>query len=249
MEIDISKIVAEEIATMEGGVIQDRIRENIRKSILSAIDDTFGSYSLRRLVSDKWKGQLPEIVDEIGLDGYNEFLAATVKELFVKSIKNDAKKKIGDAVADIFCKRYDKYKLSDIIKQWKDYVDPEDDDEKRERNEEHNGFTCDIRRELSISGYFEILNLYLDELGDHSYAKNKEKYEFVITFRRLANKSGDDAKIDDVYIYGSSITNNIREVTGSFRGLLANLYLNKTPIIVDVEDINPDDCFYDVEGD
>ena len=249
MEIDISKIVAEEVATMENGVIQDKIRENIRKSILEAVNNAFGSYKLQRLISDKLSAQLPEIVDKIGLDGYNEFLAATVKEIFVKSIKNDAKKKIGDTVADIFCKRYDKYKLSDIIKQWKDYVDPEDDDEKRERNEEHNGFTCDIRRELSISGYFEILNLYLDELGDHSYAKNKEKYEFVITFRRLANKSGDDAKIDDVYIYGSSITNNIREVTGSFRGLLANLYLNKTPIIVDVEDINPDDCFYDVEGD
>lgn len=247
MEIDISKIVAEEVATMEKGVIQDEIRENIRKTILEAINSAFGSYKLQRLISDKLSAQLPEIVDNIGLDGYNEFLAATIKELFVKSIKNDAKKKIGDTIADIFCKHYDKYKLSDIIKQWKDYVDPDDDEEKRERNEEHNGFTCEIRKEKSISGFFEILNLYLDEVGDHGYTKNKEKYEFVITFRRCANKIGDDAKIDDVYIYGSSITNNIREVTGSFRGLLANLYLNKTPIIVDVEDIDPDDCFYDVE--
>lgn len=246
--IDISRIVSDEIARMdEEELIEGKIRENVRNAVLGGIEGALGSYRLRSLIQDKLQQQLPDIVEHIGLDGYNQFLADTVKEIAVFGIKNEAKEAITETVTDVFCKKYETYRLSDLLKEWKAYVDPEDENERVERNENHDGYTLRIRRSKSSSGFFENTMIYLDELGDHPKYAGKDGFEFVIELSRYLNSRYTTATIKHVYIYGVDIVNCIRNVTGKFRGLLANLYLNKTEIIDDVGEIDEDDHYYETD--
>ena len=246
--IDISKIVSDEIACMDAEeLIEGKIRENVRKAVLGGIEGALGSYRLRSLIQDKLQQQLPDIVEHIGLDGYNQFLADTVKEIAVFSIKNEAKEVIAETVTDVFCKKYETYRLSDILKEWKAYVDPEDEDERVERNEKHDGYTLRIRRSMSSSGYFENTTIYLDELGDHPKYAKKDEFEFVIELSRYADSMHKTLTIKHVYIYGVDIVHSIRDVTGKFRGLLANLFINKTEIVDDVGKIDEDDHYYETD--
>lgn len=250
--IDISKIVSDKLAAMDaGGIIQAKIEENIEKTVLSAIEGAFNSYELRRTISDRLKEQLPDIVQGIGFDGYSRFLADTIQQLVISGLKNDAKKVLTESVTDIFCKRHEFYRLSDLIREWKAYVDPDDEDERKERNEQHDGYTCRMVERTSASGYFEHFDLFLDELGDHGSSEGKTSFEFVVELSRYTRsfKSVDNgnSRIDHIYLYGSDIVNNIREVSRPFQALLANLYINRTPIVMDVENIDKDDHYYQTD--
>lgn len=246
--IDIAKIVGDKLSEMDSsGLIQAKIEENIEKSVTAAIDDALGGYGFRRLISDELKKQLPDIVQRIGLDGYNSFLAETLKETVVTKMKSDAKKAITESVSDVFCRKFDSYRLSDIIKEWKAYIDPENEDERVDRNENHDGYTLRIDQHKSISGVFQETRVFLDEVGDHELSERKDAFEFVVELRQFANRSilGAGATIEHVYVYGIDMVNAIRDVTGHFRGLLANLYINKTPIMMDLDEIDVDDHYYE----
>ena len=246
--IDISKIVSDEIARMDAEeLIEGKIRENVRQAVLGGIEGALGSYRLRSLIQDKLQQQLPDIVEHIGLDGYNQFLADTVKEIAVFSIKNEAKEVISETVTDVFCRKYETYRLSDLLKEWKAYVDPEDENERVKRNEKHDGYALGIRRSITPSGCFENITIYLDELGDHPKYAGKDEFEIVIELSRFVGRIHTTATIKHVYIYGVDIVHSIRSVTGKFRGLLANLYFNKTEIIDDVGEIDEDDHYYETD--
>lgn len=246
--IDISKIVSDEIACMDAEeLIEGKIREKVRKAVLGGIEGALGSYRLRSLIQDKLQQQLPDIVEHIGLDGYNQFLADTLKEATISGLKNEAKKTITDSVTDIFCRRHETYRLSDILKEWKTYADPEDDNERNYRNEKHDGYTFRRETRESSNSCFKYITIYLDEYGDHPEYAKKSDFEFVIELQQYVLSVDCKATIKHIYIYGVDIVNNISSVVGHFRGLLANLYINKTEIVDDVGEIDEDDHYYETD--
>ena len=250
MTIDISKIINDKLAEMDAdGSIEAYIKEQTEKTIKTAIDDSFGSYKLKRAIEEKICENFPEIVNDIGLSAYNTHLAETVRKLIISCMEEDAAAKITEAVEQVLCQKVESITLSELIKKYKNHIDYDDEEAKRDHNEDDDGFTCALRKQKTYStGDWNRYNLYLDEEGNKDF-DYLEDFAIVIQFTGYFNRHGENkTTIADVYFRGSRLTKEfLNHTPDRFEQFLLNLYLNKTPIIMDVDKYDADDHYYSVE--
>ena len=252
MVIDISKIINDKLNEMDtSGVIEEYIREQTEKTVKMAIEDSFGSYDFKKAVQGKIRENFPEIVGNIGLHAYNQYLADTVRKLIIAGMEEDAADKITEAVKEILCKKRENIKLSELIKEYHSCMNDYEEDEKHERNEENDGFLCNLKKR---NGYahdtFNYYSLYLDTEGDKEL-EDIEDIDIVVKFDSYwATSKEQKTTIADIYFRGTRITKEfVHHHPDRFEQLLLNLYLNKTPVIMDVENYKEDDHYYETMGD
>lgn len=161
MNIDISQIVTDKVAAMESdGVIKTEIEKHVEDSVKEAIRNVFSGYRIRQEIETVLAQQVPGIVRQIGLDGYNAFVAETVKKLVVTAVKEDAAKVLNERIEEILLMKRKEIRVSEILKGYRDYANLNDDeDEKHDLNE----ITMDIpaawRRESTNMIRFLIIIL------------------------------------------------------------------------------------------
>jgi len=258
MNIDISQIIKEKLAAMESdGSVKQLIEDNVENAVQEAIKSALGGYKMRQELEKVLVEQLPEIVKDIGLDGYNAFVAETVKKLAIAGIKESARTTINERVEEILLKKRQDIKLSEILKMWRDDMNDDDEEEKRDRNEENDGFTCRVDQTRSSSEYFKYFKLLFDEEGDKE-GSDPDEYAIIVKIQcwtgtgsgydRTTQGSYFSGEIQEIYIDGNRVSKQFVNRTPSrFEALLMNLYLNKTKIIMDLDKYDEDDHYYETE--
>ena len=248
MQIDISQIVADKVAAMESeGTIKAIIEEHVENAVKDAIKGALGGWKLRDPIEKALAEQVPDIVKDIGLDSYNAFIAETVKKLAVNALREDAATVMTERVNEILCKRRDSIKLSEILDMWRSDMNDNDEDEKRDGNEDHDGFTCRVEERKSYSSSaFHYYNVYFDEEGDKE-GNDPDDYDVLLKIRVW---TAHDGEIQDVYIDGERLSKQFVGRTPSrFEAMLMNLYLNRTPVIMDLDKYDADDHYYETSED
>ena len=258
MNIDISQIIKEKLAAMESdGSVKQLIEDNVENAVQEAIKSALGGYKMRQELEKVLVEQLPEIVKDIGLDGYNAFVAETVKKLAIAGIQESARTTINERVEEILLKKRQDIKLSEILSMWRDDMNDNDEEEKRDHNEENDGFTCRVDQTRSSSEYFKYFKLLFDEEGDKE-GTDPDEYAIIVKIQcwtgtgsgydRTMQGSYFSGEIQEIYIDGNRVSKQFVNRTPSrFEALLMNLYLNKTKIIMDLDKYDEDDHYYETE--
>lgn len=258
MQIDISKIIQEKLAAMESdGSVKQLIENNVESAVQEAIKSALGGYKMRQELEKVLADMLPDIVKDIGLDGYSVFVAETVKKLAILGIQESARTVINERVEEILLKKRDKVELSEILTMWRSDMNDNDEEEKRDGNEDHDGFTCRVDQRRSSSRYFKYFDLFFDEEGDKE-GGYPDDYAVVVKIQCWTGSgSGYDptiqgsyfkGEIQEIYINGNRVSKQFVNRTPSrFEALLMNCYLNKTPIIMDLDKYDEDDHYYETE--
>lgn len=249
MNIDISQIVTDKVAAMESdGVIKTEIEKHVEDSVKEAIRNVFSGYRIRQEIETVLAQQVPGIVRQIGLDGYNAFVAETVKKLVVTAVKEDAAKVLNERIEEILLMKRKEIRVSEILKGYRDYANLNDDeDEKHDLNENHDGYTCRLEKRINkYDSVFNYYTLYFDLNGDIE-GPYPDDYDIVVRIRQYEDDPG---VVTDVFISGNSINKQFAEQNPSnFEALLLNLYLNETDIIMDLNNYDEDDHYYETLGD
>lgn len=250
MILDISKIVSDKLAQMEeDGSIRRFLEEQIEKTVKGAIESAIGGYSLKRAIEEQITAGFPEIVSDIGLSAYNTYIAETVRKVTMATLEEDAQDKIQAAIDGILLKKRESIKLSEIMQEYRKWVnDSDDEEEKRSRNEDHDGYTCAVREDKGLYGSsFKSYKLYFDEEGGKD-SKDLDDYDIVVDLSLLWTAGKDRVKIHDLYFDGTKVSKEfVHHSPSSFEALLLNLHFNSTPIIMDFDEIDEDDHYYEVE--
>ena len=163
--------------------------------------------------------------------------------------EGDAQVKIKEAIEGMVMKKRDKIKLSEIVSEWKKHIDTDDEEEKRDKNEDNDGFMCELKeRKRYTDSHFKYYTLLLDEEGDKD-TNDFEDIEIAVRFGAMWDGGRDSTvTIDDIFFRGSKLSKEfVHHTPDRFEQLLMNLYLNKTKIEIDKDAIDWDDHYYDTE--
>ena len=243
MELDISKIVADKIKDMEdSGALQRKIEEGIEKTVYGAIEDTFGGYEFSRKIKTKVSESIDVIIPDIGFTAYNQMILNKIRQIMEVELNNDVAAKIENSINSIFSLRHDGIKLSEIFKEYRQWVNADKDhDEKVDRE----CFTCEVVEEErtyeSGNMYFRV-RFHDEELS----SVGTPDIEFLIS----KPKKDEAGEIYLVKLEGNYTDKKFSlRYLSSVEALILNLYYNHTPIIIDLDDINNYDNQYDYELD
>lgn len=237
MHIDINAIVNNKLKEMDDNkTIEKLLAESIEKAITKGIESALDSYSLKRVIQDKVEKEVSEVVSKVGFNGYNSFIADRVKDITEGTCREDISNKIQKTFNDILVLKRESIKLSEIFKKYKECLEEELD--------------CDEK--------YSLENFYVDakksEYGWLTFDMAKEETDFYyrsdyhIKFTVLPGY--EDKKIGKL----TSVTISGRDLKDAFKLghisdielLIANLYYNETPIIIDVESEDDIETYFDI---
>lgn len=228
MNIDFTEVINNKLQEMaESRVIEKQIEATLEKSITDAVNSALGSYSFRSKLEKMMDEQISGVAESIGLTGYNQFIADTFSNMANNVLKEDIKQKIAAAFENIFLKRLESIKLSEIVDRYREMLlESLEDDEKYSHD---NNFNATIEQREDGNWSYVIVKLGLETR--HSFDD-----EHALTLRLM--KYRDEAYTVTSVIYGS---NNLKELSklryvSDFEAFAAGLYFNKTKIEVDIEE-------------
>ncbi len=234
MNIHITKIVNDKIASLEAeGTIKNKIEESIEKTVLGAITSALEDWSLKRDIEKQVSESVSDIAKEIGFSAYNGFIAEKIKQITEGVMREDVAQKIQKVFDDMLIVKHDGIKLSEIFNKYREWVcEHTDESDKWERRE----FVCALE-EKEEGGFHhykvrfnsERLDRYDAAEIEFSFCTYGEKEKAEISRLKL---DGDDS--GEAFKLGY-----LTEV----QSLLANLYFNKTEIILDIGGIDDDNRF------
>lgn len=235
--MDINKIINEKLAEMEeNGAIEKAIADNIEKTVINAVNSVMNSYGLQRSIEDKLRDEVNTIVAKVGFTAYNSYITDVIEKLLKEQAREDVKDKLTKCFEKAFKQKYECFKLSDIAKAYKEMIDGLDIDERHEMSNGH--FYVSITHENSGSfDYTRILFALKSNPLDYS--------DYTLRINCMKYKDEPDT-ITSMLYQGDDIANLINaKHFGELECLLANLYMNRTPIILDVDE---DDIDTSIEG-
>jgi len=237
MDLNIQAIADAKIQEMhDSGKITSAIESGIESLVLKAVDDALGGYQLKRDIEDQISSSISDVVKDIGLSAYNGFIAQKVKEITEGVMREDVAQKIQKTFDDMLIARHDGIKLSEIINAYRKYLfEDVDESDKWERRT----FTCGV--EEKRDGNFTHIYVTLSDEPD------KRNYDSDITITFCSYGDAKEEYISSVYFSGKKLGENLRLGTlTEVESLVANLYYNKTPIILDLDDVD-DSNYYDID--
>ena len=229
MNIDFSQVVQQKLAQMEDeGVIQKKIEDALEKSIMDAIDFQLGAYSFKSALGKQMEDGISQLAKDCGLSAYNGFIAEKVKAILSGIVSDDLGKKIETAVSGVLVQRYDGIKLSDIFKRYREHVmDSTDDSQKYDRQE----FTMELEENLGYSGNFTHYTCKFSPEPDYD-PDDSDSIEI-----RFCQYKDEPCNISSLTMGGLDMSKTLSiGYLDPFDQFLANLFLNKTKIIMDADD-------------
>lgn len=225
MNIDFTEVINNKLQEMtENRVIEKQIEATLEKSIVDAVNSALGSYSFRNQMEKMMSEQVSEIAKNIGLTGYNQFIADTLSNITNNILKEDIRQKVTGAFENIFLKKLESVKLSEIVERYrKTLLDSLDDAEKYEYD---NYFYADM--DERGDGYFSHVTVTLDT---EQYSSDDE-YKFEM---RLMKYKDEGYRVTSA-TYGGNDLRQMLEMryTSDFEAFIAGLYFNSTKIEVDI---------------
>lgn len=237
MSVDINKIAQEKITAMEeSGEIQKHIESKLQSLVLDSVTSAFDDYEIKRKIKEKVESQISPCLDALDFTAYNSFICEKLRQITEEYLKEDIAKKISDTFEGIFMLKRESIKLSEIFETYREWlIDDLDDCEKYELNNE---FYASVEKDDRYGRWLDCS--FAKEAPEKSYITSgckdihKCDFGFVVGSTTSEDKIG---KIISVYFEGKRV-NDIVKVTSynKLQSLLLNLYYNKTPIILDVED-------------
>lgn len=242
MNLDINKIIMDKVEEMESsGSIKSLIEDSIEKTIQNTIKQKFESYEIRNALEKQVGDNISDIIKKIGLSAYNSFIADSITKIFETEYKKDLAEKIQTKMNETILKKYDIITLSEIFEKYRKHVnDFVDEDDKTI----YENFTCTYKSHSgTISNNINYYNCYFDEEDQSNLDNAKIRISFV------SYASNEPVTISSLYINDYDIkTDFLMKYMDDFEAFLFNLWYNKTPIILDTENIDLDENYYDIQG-
>ena len=128
MKLDVNEIIEKKIQELdENHVIEIAIEEKIASVIKSAVENAL-SWDFTRAISDKIKEQIGTVAANIKLNSYNALVADTVRNILELELNKDLAEKVQSKVRELMLVTESTVKLSDMLKKFKDYACPGDEE-------------------------------------------------------------------------------------------------------------------------
>lgn len=233
IELNISQIVNEKLSQMDrDGVIKQKIEESLEKTVLDAISCELNSYRLQHQISEQFREQVGNVAGQLGLEAYNGFIAARVRDIVRNLYTDDFAERVQKALSDTMLKKHEHVKLSDIFKSYSEYVNRFVE---REEALDRGHFTAALN--VREDGPFKWISCRFAEEPDKEDSPDielkfdvwKEQTHSNIKFLRL-----DGRDMDAVVRIGR---------LNDFECFAANLYFNETEVEMDIEAVETDTSY------
>lgn len=236
MQIDFSEIVNAKLKQMaDDNVIEKQIEQSIESTITKAVKDACEDYSFKREIEKKIAEQVSEVVNNIGFTGYNQYIADTFSGLIGTTLKEDVKQKILGVFDNIFIKKLESVKMSEIAEKYRETLLEMDDSEKYEHNNEfYASFEDD--KEDGLFKHMTIRFALEKPSGIYSYSDDENYLEM-----RIMSYRNEPYSIISVHYEGRDLSklNGLRNMS-DFESFIASLYFNKTKIEIDIDEYEVD---------
>lgn len=242
MNVNISQIVADKLAQLDAdGVIKRKIEETVEKTVLDAVTSELSSYTFRSSISKQVQESVSKVAADCGFSAYNGFIAQTVKKLTQEVLSADITDKVQRALNDVILQRHENIRLSDIFKRYREWVlEHTDESDKYERQE----YTGDLEIEED-GGFTKYICRFADHSLESGYLGSREQPEIEIRFWVYRGRK--TSEISRLWLNNHDLGKSAHIGTlTAFEAFVANLYYNKTEIIMDPDDVD-DDTSFDID--
>lgn len=227
MNIDFTEVINNKLQEMaENKVIEKQIEESMEKLITQAVKNAIDSFDLRHTLEKQMSEQVSRIVKEIGFSGYNQYIADTFNRMVNVEMAEDIKQKIASAFDNIFIKKVDKVKMSEIVQKYRDFLMEElDDSEKYDRD---NRFYASIE-EREDEGFTHVTAVF--SLVDNGW---RDKNELKVKLMKYRNELYTISSL----VFEDRNLSKLEELRyfTDFESYMAALYFNKTEIEMDIDE-------------
>lgn len=236
LTIDFAEIIGDKLLQMANeGVIEKQIEESIETVITKAVKDACESYSLKKEIENKIEKEVSDAVNKIGFTGYNQYIVDTFNSMVKSMLVDDVRKKISDTFNQLFIKKVDRIKMSEIAKMYRDMMLEMDDGEKYEYD---NNFFVSFDEDDNYDDFrwititFALEEQKKDYLSRYRSGSNTDKLVM-----RIHNYKDGDFEISSISYEDKDLSklNELRYMS-NFECFMASLYFNKTKIELDVEE-------------
>ncbi len=225
--MDIENIVSNKVKELiDNKTIENAIKANIEKTILSNINSIFNGYEFSSSIRNMINAQIGNIAETVKLNSYNSLIVQTVEDVLNKQVKDDLKEKLKSVIEKQFLVTEKEIKLSDVVNAMKEDLN----------NPESHSFKVTVRDYTSCwdSGfkYKEIKFLCNDDKNDD--------YSYDIRIGSCSESK--PYTIFAIYHNKFDVKNiSLLNTYNDFECLLIKAYLNKIPFVIDITE---DDCEY-----
>lgn len=246
MKIDIQEVINEKIQELDAtGAIVTRIKENLEKSILSAVDSVLGGYSLQQNIAKKLSDEINISVRSLDFSSYNSFIAQHIKNLTENLLQEDLCQKLQGYFDNFFLADRSEIKLSKIFKKYRDMICAvEDEPDQHKRQTFHVKFEKD-----------NLYTWYNVELGRENVKKDayglrpssRRNSEISFTLHRKPDRPG-YGRISGVCLSGDPIKDKLKlTYLNEVELLVIKASLHEIDIVIDIEDQDDIDNSYDID--
>lgn len=234
MNINVSQIVTEKLAQLEAdGTIKRKIEEALEKTITEAITYELDSYSFRKGIAKQMEAAVSNIAADCGLAAYNGYIAEKCKSIVQEHFTADIGAKVEKSLKDIMFAKHEGVKLSDIFRQYREWVLRNTDESDKYDREE---FTHELVEQRD--GCWEK---YTCRFADRKLS-GYDKPDIEIRFLKYGDD--DECSISFLYLNGRNVKETFKFGTiTDFEAFVLNLYYNDTKIILDPDNVDEDPCF------
>ena len=241
MNLDIQAIADEKISAMhESGQIQKQLENDIEKLILKSIDSALDGYKIRSTVEESVSKSVSEVLKKIDFTTYNGFIAEQVKSLTEGALRDDVAQKIQQSFNEIFIKKYDKIKLSEILQKYRQWLCEETDEEEKYSLE---SFFVEMEDQAP---QYSWINFRMSKERQERYSSHDDDY-FSFTCHRGYKEPSNIGWISSVVFGNTSLDEALKINPNEFQAFIMNLVYNKTPVKIDVDSEDDIDCSFDVD--
>ena len=242
MELDITKIITDKIAQMETeGIVQKTIESEVERVVLKAVANGIDSYEVRNIIEKQLKEAVSGIAEDCGLSAYNSFIVKHVREVVSTFYSQDITEKLRTALDTILIRKEGKVKLSSIFEEYRDFIlGYTSESEKRD----YECFEASLDVDDNPPFHHYVCRFADHPLSDDDIWCKKEDAAVEIrfcTYRDESEKAISSLKLNGEYLDKIAKVADLNE----FEAYVVNLYLNGTPVELDVGEAENIDTGYD----
>lgn len=225
MNIDVDAIIGEKLRQLdEDGVIRKAIEDALEKSLLSAVTEAINGYKIKREIQEKVEKQISGVVTSLDFSSYNAIMIQKMRELINAYAGDDVAKKVTEMLESLFVSKRESIKLSEIFESYRKYIIADMDYNDHSGGDEFLA-DCDTTKAHWVKVRFDkdIDCIGEKEISFRLYGGYGDNDPYCITSLRF---DGTPVDCKDHLGYLSDVEQ-----------LLVQCYYNKTPVIIDEDEL------------